>query len=176
MKGRGLAILVVLAMGLAACGSPELLGGNDTVPESESVTSDAQPTEVSVTEGTADTGAQSTQTTAAESPLVTNPPKETPSVTTTSSALGGGTVDPGLLPLVDQARTDLAGRLGVGAESIALISAELVEWPDASLGCPQPGMVYQQIPSDGSVIVLSSGGTQYRYHTGGSEYVPFLCE
>ena len=112
--------------------------------------------------------------------LVTNPPKPTPSTTTTTTtitaSLGGPRIDPGLLPFVDQAKADLAGRLGVGAGTIVVLGAELVEWPDTSLGCPQPGMVYMQVPTDGSLIVLSHGGAEYRYHTGGSEYVPFLCE
>ena len=108
--------------------------------------------------------------------LTTDPLKATGSTTTTTPTTGEPQVDPGLLPLVDQAKADLAGVLGVDAGSITLVSAELVEWPDTSLGCPQPDMVYMQVPTDGSLIVLSHAGTEHRYHTGGSEYVPFLCE
>jgi hypothetical protein len=85
-------------------------------------------------------------------------------------------VDPPLRPFVDQAKADLAARLGGDPESVSLVSAALVEWPDASLGCPKPGMAYAQVPTDGSLIVLLHGGSEYRYHTGGNVYVPFLCE
>jgi hypothetical protein len=195
MKGRQVAICVLLAMAAAACAGPDVVGGNDVIQESESVTNDGGSDDTSTTdqgsatdpdavfddtaanEGAIDPGEETTSTIGEESSLVTNLPKDTPSTATTSPTVsGGGTVDSGLMPMVDQAKADLAGRLGIDAGEIALISAELVEWSDASLGCPQPGMVYAQVPTDGSLIVLSHGGAEYPYHTGGSVYVPFLCE
>jgi len=97
------------------------------------------------------------------------------SSSTVGSQDGGADVDPGLQPLVDMAVADLAEKLGVAALSITLEAARLVTWPDSSLGCPQPGMEYLQVLTDGSVIELSAGGTVYEYHTGGNQYVPFLC-
>ena len=35
---------------------------------------------------------------------------------------------------------------------------------------------WREVPTDGSLIVLSHGGAAYHYHTGGSVYVPSLCE
>ena len=64
----------------------------------------------------------------------------------------------------------------VNPSAIEVSSAELVEWPDAGLGCPQPGMAYRQVPTDGSLIILVYDSVEYRYHTGGSTSVPFLCE
>jgi hypothetical protein len=186
-----------------ACTSPDLVGGDDA-RGSESVTNDAQSDATSqgdqttdegsttdsgaVTDETAtgdqtteeepapDPGDQTTPTAADESPLATNPPKDNRTTSTSSPASGGGTIDPSLSPFIDQAKADLAGRLGVSASAITVISAELVSWSDASLGCPKPGMEYAQVLTDGSLIVLSHGGMEYRYHTGGSVYVPFLCE
>lgn len=200
MKGRLLVTLVVLAMAAAACAEPGVGGEDDANQESETVIDEAGSGDTSAFEGTAnevsaaDPGAvsdetltndakgedptnQTSSTTGDDSLLVTDPPKETPSTTTTTRpAESNPGIDPGLAPLVDQAKGDLAGRLEVGADAIAVISAELVEWSDASLGCPQPGMAYAQVPTDGSLIVLSHGGAEYRYHTGGSVYMPFLCE
>jgi hypothetical protein len=51
-----------------------------------------------------------------------------------------------------------------GAEPI-LVSAESVEWPDTSLGNPQPGMFYAQVITPGFKIILEAGGAQYEYHT-----------
>ena len=84
-------------------------------------------------------------------------------------------VDPNLEPLIALATVDLAERLGIPAEEIALISAEAVVWPDASLGCPQPDMLYRQVPVDGALIILQAGEREYAYHSGGSRE-PFLCE
>ena len=45
-------------------------------------------------------------------------------------------------PLVQTAREDLAQRLGVPPGQIEVVEAQAVVWPDASLGCPQPGMAF----------------------------------
>jgi len=58
--------------------------------------------------------------------------------------------------------TDLAHR--TGAEPI-LVSAEPVEWPDTSLGNPQPGMFYAQVITPGYKIILEADSHQYEYHT-----------
>ena len=84
-------------------------------------------------------------------------------------------IPPSLRGLVDQAVADLSARLNIDRASIAAISAKAVEWPDRSMGCPQPGMGYLQVPVDGAVIELSVGSTTYRYHSGGS-VAPFLCK
>jgi hypothetical protein len=83
--------------------------------------------------------------------------------------------EPALQALVDQAIADLATRLGIDTAAIVADSAQFVVWPDKSLGCPQPGMGYNQVTVDGSLIDLRVGNTTYRYHSGGSRS-PFLCE
>lgn len=89
--------------------------------------------------------------------------------------MGSEQIDPGLKPYIDIAVADLAKRLTVDASEIEVSSATLVEWPDSSLGCPQPGMQYAQTLTDGAQIVLNARGQQYSYHAGGSR-PPFLCE
>jgi hypothetical protein len=78
-------------------------------------------------------------------------------------------------PLVILAKEDLAERLGVTLDQIELLSFEEVVWPDASLGCPQPGMAYIQMLQDGALIRLSAEGQVYDYPSGGNRGV-FLCE
>lgn len=73
--------------------------------------------------------------------------------------------DPVLGKLVAQARADLAKRLGLPEASIQLERASAVDWPDSSLGCPQPGFMYSQIVTAGYRIVLSANGKQYEYHS-----------
>ena len=97
-----------------------------------------------------------------------------PGVTTSSS--GEPNVHPGLASRVALAVADLAERLGVPESEIEVISAQPVVWPDSSLGCPEPGMQYAQVATDGALIELRFDGTTYSYHMGGSTYEPFLCE
>jgi len=87
-----------------------------------------------------------------------------------------GVIEPSLAPFVAAAIDDLATRLGVEPAGIEVDTAEFVVWSDRSLGCPQPGMAYAQVPTDGSRIVLVHDGDLYTYHTGGTVPVPFLCE
>lgn len=86
------------------------------------------------------------------------------------------TIEPGLQRIIDAATRDLSSRLGVPGGQITVESAEIVTWPDTALGCPQPGMRYAQVTSDGARVVLRARDRQYRYHTGGSTTEPFLCE
>lgn len=69
--------------------------------------------------------------------------------------------------IVEIAKKDLAKRLKVRPESIELAKpVESVTWPDTSLGCPEPGMMYAQVLTPGYRFTLQSGGKLYRYHTG----------
>ncbi len=61
---------------------------------------------------------------------------------------------------------DLASRLGVDPASIEVADARAVTWPDNSLGCPQPGMMYVQRPVEGALVVLTHQGRHYEYHGG----------
>ena len=81
----------------------------------------------------------------------------------------------GLEALVAAARADLAELLGVAESEIDVVLAESIVWPDASLGCPQPGMEYAQVQVEGWRTVLTHGGTSYAYHGGGSRLDPSLC-
>lgn len=105
---------------------------------------------------------QITLTPSGESPMTSPPASEAP--------------DPDLNnPLIALAKQDLGKRLDVSPKEIEVVSFELVVWPDSSLGCPQPGMEYLQVPQDGALILLRFAETPYEYHSGGSRGV-FLCE
>jgi hypothetical protein len=76
--------------------------------------------------------------------------------------------------LVDMAKADLAQRTGVSVAQIQTVRVEAVDWPDASLGCPQPGKMYAQVITPGYQIVLSIPDKEYDYHTNLTEV--FLCK
>lgn len=84
-------------------------------------------------------------------------------------------IDLALQSLIDAATIDLAQRLSIGHGTIEVVSAQSVVWPDRSLGCPQPGMVYPQVLADGYRIELRAQDQVYFYH-GGEGRGPFLCE
>ena len=74
-----------------------------------------------------------------------------------------------------KAKKDLANRLSAKMDRINLLEVREVTWPDTSLGCPQPGRVYNQVLQDGLLIRLEVGGRMYFYHCAG-DLDPFLCE
>lgn len=82
---------------------------------------------------------------------------------------------PGSQQVVAAARTDLAQRLGVSENESSVSLVEAVEWPDGSLGCPQPGMSYVQVLTPGFRLILQVEGTAYEYHTDTRQTV-VLCE
>jgi hypothetical protein len=84
-------------------------------------------------------------------------------------------VSPGLESLIEKAKEELAQKLSIQIAQIELVEAKEVVWPDASIGCPQPGMRYIQVPYDGALIILEAQGDTFEYHVGGNRGL-FLCE
>jgi hypothetical protein len=88
---------------------------------------------------------------------------------------GASTVEPGMEDLVQAAVEDLSRRTGIAATQIQVLEARTITWPDAGLGCPQPGIAYTQVQVDGVLIRLQAGERAYEYH-GGGRRAPFLCQ
>ena len=59
----------------------------------------------------------------------------------------------------------LASELNVPRERIVVVRFEPHDWPDSSLGCPQPGRTYLQVITPGYRVILSADGREYEYHT-----------
>jgi hypothetical protein len=83
--------------------------------------------------------------------------------------------DPQLSRWLDHARQKLAQRLLCSVDDIELLRIERVVWRDSSLGCPQPGLMYGQVLTEGVRIILRAEGRDHHFH-GGSSAPPFLCE
>jgi hypothetical protein len=89
------------------------------------------------------------------------------------SLLGGSTgpspvpasVPPAAQGAVDASVSALASQLGVDRDTIVVVSVEATDWPDTSLGCPAPDMMYAQVVTPGFLVVLDARGTTYQYHT-----------
>jgi hypothetical protein len=63
-----------------------------------------------------------------------------------------------------QAAAELAKKLAVDVAQIQVTSTEATDWADASLGCPQAGMVYAQVITPGYKVRLTYHQTVYEYH------------
>lgn len=62
-------------------------------------------------------------------------------------------------------RRDLARRLGVAETDVEVVGVHPMEWADASLGLPEPGMQYAQVITPGYHVVLRAAGLPYEYHS-----------
>ena len=72
--------------------------------------------------------------------------------------------------VIEPVVAEVAKLAGVPADQVTVISAEAVTFPDGSLGCPQPGMVYTQALVDGYKIVAEAGGKTYDFRGTGSTF------
>lgn len=143
------ALIIVTAIALAACGGAV----DPESPTDPATAATATATEVIPTS----TGAAAADDTA--TPAAGGEPHLTPV---------GEPVTPGWegseFPL-DAAVQDLAQRLNINPSDIDVISVEKVIWSDSSLGCPQPGMMYAQVITEGYRILLEAIAQFYPYHT-----------
>ena len=65
-------------------------------------------------------------------------------------------------------RTIAADALGVEPDAVTILEMEPMEWRDASLGCPQPGMMYAQVITPGYQATVEVEGEQYEVHMNSS--------
>jgi hypothetical protein len=75
------------------------------------------------------------------------------------------TTPPEASSAIDAALSDAASHLGVNREQLAVVQVQPRQWPDSSLGCPQPGQLYSQVVTPGYLVVISTAGKQLEYHT-----------
>lgn len=137
-----------------------------TLSPSESA-SDAEPTAEKETE---EVGEQTVTVMPTETPFepteeptcaCASQPTATKTVEATPVVITGGEK----VEMIEKVKADLASRLGVSEDEIKVVSAEAKNWSDASLGCPEKGMMYAQVITPGYRIILEVDGTQYDYRT-----------
>ena len=70
----------------------------------------------------------------------------------------------------------LARELGVAIADLEVVSVTAMIWSDASLGCPQPSMMYAQLITPGYLVVVQgSGETEYKVHTNENGSSAVVC-
>ena len=137
------ATLLIGALALAACGAP--------LPP-------AQPSATQLA-----TEAPTVAPTAA--PQESAPPADVrtpePVVPTAEAAMDASVLPPAAL----EAQQQLARRLEVDPQSVSVLSAEAVDWPDSCLGASDAGEMCAAVITPGFNIVMDVGGKQYILHT-----------
>ncbi len=68
----------------------------------------------------------------------------------------------------------LATELQVPEERIQVDTIRAVEWPDSSIGCPQPGRGYLQVITPGHKVTLRAEGRVYVVHEARND--AFVCK
>lgn len=162
------AVVVAGALAMSSCGSDD---GDATDTTTATTTADVAAEQ--------DSGDVTTVTTAAEGTEGTEMVEELePPGEVTGGNVGrsypADSYPPELGVIIGFAITDLATTLGIDGDAVAVVLVEEVAWSDASLGCPQPGMSYAQVITDGMRILLEADGSLYDYRAGGVGD-PFVC-
>ena len=81
-------------------------------------------------------------------------------------ALDTAQLDATAAAMVNTATLELATTLGVTPDDVEVVTVYDVMWADASLGCPEPDMMYAQVLTPGYRVELAVDGERYVYHTG----------
>ncbi len=66
---------------------------------------------------------------------------------------------------MERTREDLTRRKGIDKREITVVAVEAVNWPDTSLGSPEPNTMYAQVITPGYRILLSCAQEIHVYHT-----------
>jgi hypothetical protein len=74
----------------------------------------------------------------------------------------------------EQARAEAAKQLGAQASEFTVVMVEPARWNDSSLGCRKPNSMYQQVLSNGYVVVLERQGKRHHVNVAGTRAV--MCE
>ena len=85
------------------------------------------------------------------------------------SALDGDSMD-----VAQLAANVLADELGIPLRDITVDTVRAVEWPDSSIGCPQPEQAYMQVITPGHKITLRVGNAMHIVHEANGR--AFICK
>ena len=83
---------------------------------------------------------------------------------TTAPSRATTAVVPGLDSVIRSALSAAAAATGIAARDLQVLSAESVTWPDGSVGCPLPGMMYTQALVPGYRVRIQAGTEVLNYH------------
>ncbi len=94
----------------------------------------------------------------------TTPVQPAEAVSPAEEKMPEATISPEMQPMADKATGILAEALTVSPENVTILEVQRVEWRDASLGCPKPGMMYAQVITPGYLIKAQVNGETQMLH------------
>jgi hypothetical protein len=103
--------------------------------------------------------------------LASPAPGETPEPP--GSVDGEQVVDPAVIGPIT---SFLEQQTGIAQDQLRLLEGEAVEWPDSSLGCPEPDLAYTQVVVPGYKLSFTDGSRTYDIHTDDLGGQVILCE
>lgn len=176
---RKMLALILFAVALAACGQsgqgPTAAGSATAAPAAPD-----QPSAAATTPPAATSGAPEPTAPATGSPATSGPsaPSSVPRQPTSQPQPGGGLSVAPPAGLVEAAQRQLARYLKLAPEQVVLQSANKQEWPDGALGCPQPGMAYPQVLTEGFRLIFTNPAqtASYDVHTAMGPAQMVLCQ
>ncbi len=95
---------------------------------------------------------------------MTKPTAEPESIMSETKPTPEATLSPEMQSVADEATTILSKTLDASPEDITILEIHRVEWRDASLGCPQPGMMYAQVITPGYLVKAEVDGEEQMVH------------
>jgi hypothetical protein len=109
-------------------------------------------------------GSGLTSTTSPIAPSTTRP-----GITSTTGSSVSSTTQPGSASAVPEhflaaVIDDAASRRDADRASVRIMSGQAVDWPDGSLGCPEPGKSYTQVIVPGYLVMVDVSGATLEYH------------
>lgn len=75
---------------------------------------------------------------------------------------------------VELAISTLSQKLSISRQKITIIKETSMQWRDSSLGCPQKGVQYLQVITEGLLVILQANDKTYHVHTGNNRAV--ICD
>jgi hypothetical protein len=84
--------------------------------------------------------------------------------------------DPAAAEMVALARRQVAQQVDLSTRRIDLVALQAYRWPDTSLGCPLPDVVYEQAAIDGYRVLIAAAGEQFIFHTDAATLYPCPAE
>jgi hypothetical protein len=73
-----------------------------------------------------------------------------------------------------RAREAVAARLQIAVDFIEVVSSHAFNFPDSSLGCPQPGMAYVQSITPGYRVLVTANSEQFDVRVSGGRSL--ICD
>ncbi len=95
---------------------------------------------------------------------IAKPTEEPETIMSEINPSAKATLSPESQPVADDAVTILTQTLDVLPEDVTILEVQHVEWRDASLGCPKPGMMYAQVITPGYLVKAEVNGEEQMVH------------